>query len=101
MLALPEQLDAKLDVHTSDGRIALNGFTDMPIERQGEGRRLQGRARQRRRQPPHPHRRRHDHPEAQLHPRPPGTSRTPHGAQPAPVALQRAPRTVDEGESGP
>ena len=40
VLALPEQLDAKLDLHTSDGRIALNGFTDMPIEREGEGRRL-------------------------------------------------------------
>ena len=35
------RLDAKLDAHTSDGRIALHGFTDMPIERQGEGRRLQ------------------------------------------------------------
>lgn len=41
MLALPDELDAKLDAHTSDGRIALHGFTDMPIERQGEGRRLQ------------------------------------------------------------
>ena len=42
VLALPEQLDVKLDVQTSDGRIALNGFTEMPIERLGEGRRLQG-----------------------------------------------------------
>ena len=41
VLALPEQLDARLDVHTSDGRIALHGFADMSIEHEGEGRRLQ------------------------------------------------------------
>ena len=41
MLTLPDELDAKLDAHTSDGRIALHGFADMPIEHQGEGRRLQ------------------------------------------------------------
>jgi hypothetical protein len=41
MLSLPDQLDAKLDLHTSDGRIAINGFAEMPIEQEGEGRRLQ------------------------------------------------------------
>lgn len=41
VLALPDQLDARLDVQTSDGRISLNGFPDLPIEREGAGRRLQ------------------------------------------------------------
>lgn len=40
-LALPDELDARLDLHTSDGRIRLNGFPDLPVERQGDGRRLQ------------------------------------------------------------
>jgi len=41
VLALPDRLDARLDVQTSDGRITLNGFPDLPIEREGGGRRLQ------------------------------------------------------------
>ncbi len=41
VLALPDLLDARLDVQTSDGRITLNGFPDMAIEREGDGRRLQ------------------------------------------------------------
>ncbi len=41
VLALPDDLDARLDVQTSDGRIALSGFPDLPIEREGGGRRLQ------------------------------------------------------------
>ncbi|BCS31602.1 hypothetical protein TBR22_A08040 [Luteitalea sp. TBR-22] len=41
VLALPDVLDASLDARTSDGRISLNGFPDLPIEQEGEGRRLQ------------------------------------------------------------
>ena len=41
VLALPEQVDARLDVETNDGRISLNGMPDLPIEREGSSRRLQ------------------------------------------------------------
>ena len=41
MLALPDQLDARIDARTNDGRIALNGFPDVPIEREGESRSFQ------------------------------------------------------------
>lgn len=41
VLSLPEALDARLDVLTSDGRITLNGYPDLAVEREGDGRRLQ------------------------------------------------------------
>ena len=41
LLALPDQLDARLDLETSDGRIALNGFADLPVEQEGHRRSLQ------------------------------------------------------------
>jgi len=41
VLALPDVIDARLDARTSDGRIALNGYPEMPIEREGSGRSLQ------------------------------------------------------------
>ncbi len=41
MLTLPEQLDARLDARTNDGRISLNGLPELPIERDGEARSLQ------------------------------------------------------------
>jgi DUF4097 and DUF4098 domain-containing protein YvlB len=40
VLALPEQFDARLDARTNDGRIALNGFADLSIERDGDARSL-------------------------------------------------------------
>lgn len=42
VVALPDEVDARLDLRTDDGRITLNGFPDLPVERDGEGRRLQG-----------------------------------------------------------
>jgi hypothetical protein len=41
VLALPDQLDARLDARTNDGRITLNGFPDLVISREGDGRVLQ------------------------------------------------------------
>ena len=41
VLALPDQVDARLDLETNDGRITLSGMADMPIEKDGEARRLQ------------------------------------------------------------
>lgn len=41
VLGLPDQVDARLDVETNDGRITLNGMPDLPIEKDGDGRRLQ------------------------------------------------------------
>lgn len=41
VLALPDVIDARLDARTSDGRITLNGYPDLPIEREGSGRSLQ------------------------------------------------------------
>lgn len=40
VLALPDQVDARLDLRTGDGRITLSGFPDLPIERDGDGRSL-------------------------------------------------------------
>jgi hypothetical protein len=41
LLALPERLDARLDLETSDGRIAMNGFADLPVEQDGDRRSVQ------------------------------------------------------------
>ena len=41
VLSLPDEVSARLDVQTGEGRITLSGFPDMPIEREGDGRRLQ------------------------------------------------------------
>lgn len=42
LLALPDDLSARLDAHTSDGRIALHGLPDLPIVRDGDARTLLG-----------------------------------------------------------
>lgn len=41
VLALPERIDARLDARTNDGRIALNGYPDLTVEREGDSRSLQ------------------------------------------------------------
>ena len=41
VLSLPELFAARLDARTNDGRISLNGYPDLTIEREGEGRVLQ------------------------------------------------------------
>lgn len=41
LVALPEAIDARLDARTSDGRIALNGYPEVPTEKEGTGRSLQ------------------------------------------------------------
>ncbi len=41
LLALPDALDARIDARTNDGRIALSGFPDLPVTRDGDARTLQ------------------------------------------------------------
>lgn len=41
VLALPDRLDARLDAQTVDGRIALSGYPDLTVVREGRSHRLQ------------------------------------------------------------